>query len=605
MEKVFFQIDKTNLEQWRKSQIQESKHNFVRNLDHEIFMKEKMDRFMDFCEDSIFEMKHAAKLSQSVEKEREERASEHQEKSNDYFKQVPVDPVEKLAVNYKLHADENRSRWQRRKATLSAFYSKLGLLRFVFILPILIELCVSSLRAASYFVHRNKQQSHTSSYSFHKSFYVPRIVRATRRFSSNIAQMDYLLRKSSMVIVFILNLLLMMCNLDGLSGVHNSTSEPPFEFVYFQLPQTFKILKVLMLALISVFHFCLSMLLIWTYWELKFPLIIFRKEKYLCHEIEANKEKLKEEFNACMPVLKKRWWEKQMIEKSVTFPRYYWNKLVRQEMNDTDQESDTKGIDWTYIQWMVVCVMLTDFTFLLKIIYFIFSALGVFYSPAFFCIHLLLDVYTNFETLRTIFRSIYHNKTRLFMSIFILLVVQLIFAIIGMYLFKPHQDHLSDIFLFLLGQIPGGTLNLSERFPPQDFDIPPKDTTITMFSIAYFFAIQLVLVALIQGLIIDAFGELRNKQEAAREAMQNKCLICGLSKETFDQHTPRGFEMHTEKEHHYPNYLFFLMHLIRKEETEYTGQESYVMDMYRKRNWEFFPVGVCFSQQQILDSKQT
>ncbi|KAI6654232.1 Ryanodine receptor 3 [Oopsacas minuta] len=606
VEKVFFQIDKTNLEQWDKSQIQESKHNFVRNLDHEIFTKEKMDRFMDFCEDSIFEMKHAAMLSQSVQKEREKRAYEHHEKSREFFKQMPTDPVDKLAVNYRARAGVNMSRLERASRCFRSFYSKLGLLRFVLIIPILLEFCINIITVTSQLATKLKRHSGTSkpSEDLITKFYVPKIIRATTRFSSNVAQMDYLLRKSSMVIVFVLNLLLMLCNLDGLSGFHNATSTSSIELLNIQIPQSFNLMKVILLYSISLLHFFLSMLLIWTYWKLKFPLIIFRKEKYLCHEIETNKDKLKEEFSTSWRFINKRWWDSIVIE-SATFPQLYWNKLVRQEMNDEYNQKDTKGIDLNYNLWIVARVMLTDFTFLLKIIYFMFSALGVFYSPAFFCIHLLLDVYTNFETLRTIFQSIYHNRTRLFMSVFILLVVQLIFAIIGMYLFKPHQDNLSDIFLFLLGQIPGGTLNLSERFPPEHFEISPKDTTITVYSIAYFFAIQLVLVALIQGLIIDAFGELRNKQEAAREAMQNKCFICGLNKETFDQHIPRGFEMHTEKEHHYPNYLFFLMHLIHKEETEYTGQESYVMDMYRSRNWEFFPVGVCFSQQQLTDSKQT
>lgn len=568
-------------------------------------MKEKMDRFMDFCEDTIFEMKHAALLSQSVQKEREARASEHHEKSKDYFKQIYTDPVDKLAVNYKAHGCVEKSLWQRTSRCCRSFYSKLGLLRFVLIIPILLEFCFHILKVTKQFLSRSKQQKEKKvEEDLITNFYVPKIIRATRRFSSNVAQMDYLLRKSSMVIVFLLNLLLMFCNLDGLSGMHNSTGASSISMLNILIPESFNLLKVITLYSTSLLHFFLSMLLIWTYWKLKFPLIIFRKEKYLCHEIEANKEKLKEEFTTSWRVINKRWWD-SIVMNSTTFPQLYWNKLVRQEMSDEDGEKDNKGIDWNYYFWIVACVMLRDFTFLLKIIYFIFSALGVFYSPAFFCIHLLLDVYTNFETLRTIFQSIYHNRTRLFMSVFILLVVQLIFAIIGMYLFKPHQDNLSDIFLFLLGQIPGGTLNLSERFPPEHFEIAPKDTTITVYSIAYFFAIQLVLVALIQGLIIDAFGELRNKQEAAREAMQNRCLICGLKKETFDEHIPRGFQMHTEKEHHYPNYLFFLMHLIHKEETEYTGQESYVMDMYRSRNWEFFPVGVCFSQKQNIESKQT
>ena len=604
MEKVFFQIDKSNFEQWEKPQIQESKRNFIQNLDHEISTKDKMEKFMDFCEDTIFEMKHAAMLSQSLERERETRACEHHENAADYFKMVPTDPVEKLAVNYKVHVDEARNKWARAKIGLSSFYSKLGLLKFILVVPILVEFCIN---IASFVKQRfyPTQGSKPNAAVTVDSSYVPRIIGATRRFSSNLAQMDFLLRKSSMVIVFVLNLLLLFCNFDALSGSYDDSSS--IVFMNFTVPETLDRVKVFLLHSTSSLHLVFSGLLIWTYWKLKFPLIVFREEKSLCHAIEGNKEKLKNEFNKCMFLINKRWWDKQVLS-SATFPQHYWNKLVRQEMKEESDDKESNGtfygFDINYTLWTVVCVMLTDYTLQIKVVYFLFSLLGKLYSPAFFCIHLLLDVYTNFETLRTIFYSIYHNKTRLLMSIFILLVVQLIFSIIGMYLFGPEDEvSLIDIFLYLVGQIPGGNLDISEKYQPDNNTLAPKDTTVTVYSIAYFFAIQLVLIALIQGLIIDAFGELRKKQEDAKVAMHNKCFICGLTKETFDQNTPRGFEMHTEKEHYFPNYLFFLMHLIHKEETEYTGQESYVMDMYRKRDWEFFPVGTCFSQHKISENK--
>ena len=99
-----------------------------------------------------------------------------------------------------------------------------------------------------------------------------------------------------------------------------------------------------------------------------------------------------------------------------------------------------------------------------------------------------------------------------------------------------------------------------------------------------------------QGLIIDAFGELRDQLEQIREDLESKCFICGVGKDYFDA-VPHGFEQHTQKEHNFANYMFFLMHLINKDETEYTGQETYVWQLYQERSWDFFPAGVCFRQQ--------
>lgn len=44
-------------------------------------------------------------------------------------------------------------------------------------------------------------------------------------------------------------------------------------------------------------------------------------------------------------------------------------------------------------------------------------------------------------------------------------------------------------------------------------------------------------------------------------------------------------------------FRFFLMHLINKPDTEFTGQETYVWNMYEQRCWDFFPVGDCFRKQ--------
>ncbi|KAF6020635.1 hypothetical protein EB796_021052 [Bugula neritina] len=47
--------------------------------------------------------------------------------------------------------------------------------------------------------------------------------------------------------------------------------------------------------------------------------------------------------------------------------------------------------------------------------------------------------------------------------------------------------------------------------------------------------------------------------------------------------------------------MFFLMHLRNKPDTEYTGQETYVWEMYNNRCWDFFPVGDCFRKQYNSD----
>lgn len=56
------------------------------------------------------------------------------------------------------------------------------------------------------------------------------------------------------------------------------------------------------------------------------------------------------------------------------------------------------------------------------------------------------------------------------------------------------------------------------------------------------------------GLIIDAFGELRDQLESVKENMESNCFICGIGSDYFDS-VPHGFDMHVQKEHNLANYM--------------------------------------------------
>lgn len=56
------------------------------------------------------------------------------------------------------------------------------------------------------------------------------------------------------------------------------------------------------------------------------------------------------------------------------------------------------------------------------------------------------------------------------------------------------------------------------------------------------------------GLIIDAFGELRDQLDSVKTNMESNCFICGLGKEYFDA-VPHGFDTHVQQEHNLANYM--------------------------------------------------
>lgn len=62
IERVYFEIKESNIEQWEKPQIKESKRTYFYNTVVEAGEKEKLETFINFCEDAIFEMQHASAL---------------------------------------------------------------------------------------------------------------------------------------------------------------------------------------------------------------------------------------------------------------------------------------------------------------------------------------------------------------------------------------------------------------------------------------------------------------------------------------------------------------------------------------------------------------
>ena len=62
VERVYFEIDEANIEEWEKPQIRESKNAFFHTCISE-GEGERMEQFVDFCEDAIFEMQISTSLS--------------------------------------------------------------------------------------------------------------------------------------------------------------------------------------------------------------------------------------------------------------------------------------------------------------------------------------------------------------------------------------------------------------------------------------------------------------------------------------------------------------------------------------------------------------
>uniref|UniRef100_A0A3P9P1U2 Ryanodine receptor 2 n=1 Tax=Poecilia reticulata TaxID=8081 RepID=A0A3P9P1U2_POERE len=451
----------------------------------------------------------------------------------------------------------------------------------------------------------------------------------------------YNMRLLALFVAFAINFILLFYKVRATISAYgkeqlSATTNASNGRVYFVLEESSGYME-LCLHFLSIAHTIISFCCIIGYYCLKVPLVIFKREKEVARKLEfdglyVTRQPPEEDV--------KGQWDHLVIN-TLSFPSNYWDKFVKRKVMDKYGDfygrkkiSELLGLDQAALDfsterkeqkrlrrdsaWSVLFnsldakyqvwklgVVFTDNSFLYLAWYMTMSVLGH-YNNFFFAAH-LLDIAMGFKTLRTILSSVTHNGKQLVLTVGLLAVVVYLYTVIAFNFFRKFYNHSRGketedmkcndmltcyMFHMYVGVRAGGGIGDEIEDPAGDeFEVER-----IVFDITFFFFVVVILLAIIQGLIIDAFGELRDQQEQVKEDMETKCFICGIGSEYFDK-IPHGFETHTLQEHNLANYLFFLMYLINKDETEHTGQESYVWKMYQERCWEFFPVGDCFRKQ--------
>uniref|UniRef100_A0A8C9YB61 Inositol 1,4,5-trisphosphate receptor n=1 Tax=Sander lucioperca TaxID=283035 RepID=A0A8C9YB61_SANLU len=278
--------------------------------------------------------------------------------------------------------------------------------------------------------------------------------------------------------------------------------------------------------------------------------------------------------------------------------------------------------------------MIMDVEFLYHLLYLIICSLGVFVHVFFYSL-LLFDLVYREETLLNVIKSVTRNGRSIVLTAVLALILVYLFSIVGYIFFK-------DDFILAVDRIPNKTLGISCK--PTDLDkksLQSKMSTCTrpsavviedkerscdsllmcivtvlshglrsgggvgdvlrkpskeeplfaarvIYDMLFFFMVIIIVLNLIFGVIIDTFADLRSEKQKKEEILKTTCFICGLERDKFDNKTVT-FEEHIKVEHNMWHYLFFIVLVKVKDSTEYTGPESYVAEMIREHNLDWFP----------------
>ncbi|XP_016125729.1 inositol 1,4,5-trisphosphate receptor type 2-like [Sinocyclocheilus grahami] len=276
--------------------------------------------------------------------------------------------------------------------------------------------------------------------------------------------------------------------------------------------------------------------------------------------------------------------------------------------------------------------VIMDVFFLLHVSYVIVCMLGLFVHEFFYSI-LLFDLVRREETLLNVMRSVTKNGRSIFLTAVLAIILVYLFSIVGFLFFKDdflmqvdrlpalkkrnvkesmscqsetcsnspfssnHEEdedgteRVCDTLLMCIITVlnhglrnGGGIADVLRKLSKEEPMFPAR----VVYDLLFFFIVIIIVLNLIFGVIIDTFADLRSEKQRKEEILKTTCFICGLERDKFDNKTV-SFEEHIKSEHSMWHYLYFLVLVKVKDPTEYTGPESYVAQMIKEKNLDWFP----------------
>lgn len=103
---------------------------------------------------------------------------------------------------------------------------------------------------------------------------------------------------------------------------------------------------------------------------------------------------------------------------------------------------------------------------------------------------------------------------------------------------------------------------------------------------------------------MNSFAELRDARAFADIDMKDFCYICQIERVKFEKHAEGGFVHHIEKDHHLWDYIYYVVHLDRKDSSDYTGVESTVAERYQAEEIDWVPRLKALSLSKYFDEDE-
>jgi len=239
--------------------------------------------------------------------------------------------------------------------------------------------------------------------------------------------------------------------------------------------------------------------------------------------------------------------------------------------------------------------------------YGIMALMGVLVHPFFYAFH-LTEIVIRYPTLTNVVRSVYQPRKALLLTFLLFLIIEYVFTLFGFaFLYQDYQGYCPSTWLCFLYtydytfKANGGIGGQLQEEAPGDYKVGRY-----IFDNLSNLILVIIMTNIVSGIIIDTFGSLREQEDDRECDTQDLCFICGYTRETFDRQADHkyGFMAHIKKDQYMWNYIFYMAHIKDKDETEYTGIESYVAEKIKTQDISWFPLGKASALKNLEDSEE-
>jgi len=117
------------------------------------------------------------------------------------------------------------------------------------------------------------------------------------------------------------------------------------------------------------------------------------------------------------------------------------------------------------------------------------------------------------------------------------------------------------------------------------------------FDYVYNLMIILILVAIISGIIIDTFADMRASANEMDEDQKGKCFICCQEQPQLERQGV-DFQEHIYNAHYMWAYARFFLHLSEAPDCDLNGPETYIKSQLSEQNTTFFPIERCLESEK-------